>query len=127
VEPDAKIGDAGSIYLWVEALDENNVPSGLPRAYRLPYTRPLSERASHAREQIMQGNPQQGSAEDVADNAARTETRVQMKLGGDPTSGNELIDPDQAKLLKDAQVVQFAPMPLTLLPPKEPRPVPLER
>ena len=26
VEPDAKIGDAGAVYLWIEELDENNVP-----------------------------------------------------------------------------------------------------
>jgi hypothetical protein len=34
VEPDPKIHDAGSIFLWVEEVDENNVPIS-------PRTRPL--------------------------------------------------------------------------------------
>ena len=41
VEPHSLQGDPGAIYLWVEALDDGNRPSGVPRAYRLPY----SERA----------------------------------------------------------------------------------
>ena len=40
VEPDPKISDPGAIYLWVEELDENNVPSGTPRSFRLKYTPP---------------------------------------------------------------------------------------
>ena len=36
VEPHSLVGDPGSIYLWVEALDEGNRPSGVPRAYRIP-------------------------------------------------------------------------------------------
>src|SRR5215470_7276754 len=34
VEPDKLNGLAGSIYLWVEALDEANMPAGTPRALR---------------------------------------------------------------------------------------------
>ncbi len=48
VEPDAKSGESGAIYLWVEELDENNVPGGMPRSYRLPYSRPLAERSLKA-------------------------------------------------------------------------------
>jgi hypothetical protein len=43
VEPDLKLSNRGAIYLWVEEVDENNVPSGLPRAYRLPYSIRLLE------------------------------------------------------------------------------------
>src|SRR5215470_3376665 len=39
VEPDPKMGSRGAIYLWLEEIDSNNVPSGLPRSYRLPYSR----------------------------------------------------------------------------------------
>ncbi|MFX7804446.1 hypothetical protein ABTK17_19325, partial [Acinetobacter baumannii] len=38
VDPHTVEGDPGSIYLWIEALDEDNRPSGVPRAYRLPYS-----------------------------------------------------------------------------------------
>ena len=60
VEPDAKIGDRGAIYLWIEEVDEHNVPDGVPRSYRLPYSRPLADRAAKARDEIMRGRPQQG-------------------------------------------------------------------
>src|SRR5262249_10729003 len=33
VDPHTVEGDPGSVYLWVEALDEDNRPSGVPRAY----------------------------------------------------------------------------------------------
>jgi hypothetical protein len=32
VEPHSLEGDEGSIYLWVEVLDQDNRPSGVPRA-----------------------------------------------------------------------------------------------
>jgi len=54
----------GAIYLWIEEVDANNVPDGVPRSYRLPYSRPLADRSSKARDEIMSGKPQQGLAED---------------------------------------------------------------
>jgi hypothetical protein len=53
VEPDLKLSNRGAIYLWVEEVDENNVPSGLPRAYRLPYSIRLADRTLKARDEIM--------------------------------------------------------------------------
>src|ERR1700730_15441420 len=63
VEPDPKSHDAGSIFLWVEEVDENNVPTGTPRSYRLAYTKPLADKALKAKDEIMSGNPQEGTAE----------------------------------------------------------------
>ena len=54
VEPDPKLDNRGSIFLWVEQVDENNVPSGLPRAYRLPYSVRLADRALKADRRRMQ-------------------------------------------------------------------------
>lgn len=124
VEPDPKITDAGSIFLWVEEVDQNNVPSGVPRSYRLPYTKPLAERSTKARDEIMSGNPQEGTADDLAENDAATQqsTSKPDQLPNDMTNvqqGANNIDLDQLKLLQDAQRVQFAPMPVPLLPPKE--------
>jgi len=52
VEPHSLEGDSGSIYLWVEALDEGNRPSGVPRAYRLPYSGSLAEKTDKAASEI---------------------------------------------------------------------------
>src|SRR5277367_5112579 len=75
VEPDPKISDPGAIFLWVEELDENNVPSGTPRSYRLRYTPPLAERSLKARYEIMAGNPQEGTANDMEGDDAKTHTQ----------------------------------------------------
>lgn len=37
VEPDKLNGLPGSIYLWLEELDDDNIPKGTPRAFRVPY------------------------------------------------------------------------------------------
>jgi hypothetical protein len=52
VDPHTVEGDPGSIYLWVEALDEDNRPSGVPRAYRLAYSDKLAEKTHAAESEI---------------------------------------------------------------------------
>src|SRR5258708_4438928 len=58
VEPDPKIHDTGSIFLWVEEGDDNNVPVGTPRSYRPAYTKPVADSPLHARDENLSGNPQ---------------------------------------------------------------------
>jgi hypothetical protein len=121
VEPDAKTGDPGAIFLWIEELDENNVPGGMPRSYRLPYVRPLAERSLKARDEIMKGNPQQGSAESLAEVAAQQNVKADARTPGSrPEAGGVVIDADQVKLLQQAQRVEFGAMPVPTLPPKLP-------
>jgi hypothetical protein len=119
VEPDAKISNPGAIYLWIEEVDENNVPDGVPRSYRLPYTRPLADRAARARDDIVSGKPQQGLVEDVAtgENKDKEEARAdQAGTRADP--GTLAVDLEQYRLLQQAQRVEFSPMPGPTLPPK---------
>jgi hypothetical protein len=119
VEPDVKAGNRGAIYLWVEEVDANNVPSGLPRSYRLPYSVKLADRTMKARDEIMAGNPQEGLAEDVAE--------------GDPASADASVKPNQqadggitstgGKVELEGPIdqiprVEFRPMSNPLLPPK---------
>ncbi len=119
VEPDLKSSNSGAIYLWIEEVDENNVPDGVPRSYRLPYSRPLADRSAKARDEIMSGKPQQGLAEDLAG----TETHEDAKLdqqGSRAEPGITTVDLDQFRLLQQAQRVEFSPMPGPTLPPKGP-------
>jgi hypothetical protein len=119
VEPDPKIHDPGAIYLWVEELDENNVPSGTPRSFRIRYTPPLADRSLKARDEIMAGNPQEGTANDMeGDESKATEQHAEQQLNGpnrnDLGTGN--IDLDL--LVKQAQQVEFRPLSGPLLPAK---------
>ena len=61
------MGDPGAIYIWVEELDDRNMPTGVPRAYRMPYSKELAEKVMKARSKIEQGQQQAGSAESLED------------------------------------------------------------
>lgn len=121
VEPDLKSANAGAIYLWIEEVDENNVPDGVPRSYRLPYSRPLADRATTARDEIVSGKPQQGLAENLAGGEERRDAKSEPQQAGTrANSGLTAVDPDQVRLLQQAQRVEFSPMPVPTLPPKVP-------
>ena len=64
VEPHSLEGDPGSIYLWVEELDEDHRPSGIPRAFRVPYNDTLADKTHAAENEIAAGHPQGGRAAD---------------------------------------------------------------
>jgi hypothetical protein len=122
VDPHTVDGDSGSVYLWVEALDEDNRPSGIPRAYRLPYSDALAEKTQHASDQIAAGHPQGGRAADFGTgdggliDAAREYILPRTILetsGGDPSTG-------EFKAAKEAGYgVSFTPLLPPRMPPKD--------
>jgi hypothetical protein len=121
VEPDPKMGSKGSIYLWVEEVDENNVPSGLPRAIRLPYSVKLAERSLKARDEIMNGNPQEGTSEEMGSeeaNAAdaRAQKQLEQQDGGITSTSTGQVNLDD--ILAQIPRVEFRPMTGPVLPPK---------
>jgi hypothetical protein len=120
VEPDSKSGDRGAIYLWIEEVDDNNVPDGVPRSFRLPYSRPLADRSVKAREEIMRGRPQQGLAADIEGEEPKEAKTDLTKSGTRSDAGLTTVDLEQFELLQQAQRVEFSPMPGPKLPPKVP-------
>ena len=118
VEPDAKTANPGAIYLWIEEVDANNIPDGVPRSYRLPYSRSLADRSSKARDEIMSGKPQQGSAQDVATGENKDEVASADQQGTRADPNPAAVDLEQYRLLQQAQRVEFSPMSGPLLPPK---------
>jgi hypothetical protein len=134
VEPDVRSGDAGAVFLWVEETDENNVPTGTPKSYRLPYSRALADRSVAARDEIIAGHPQQGLAGDLegqddtaggerTDNASSD--RAEAHPPQQPIAAETRAEPGTARidmnaLLAQAQPVRFRPMPPPTLPPKVP-------
>lgn len=55
VEPDRVSGNAGAIFLWLEELDDNNIPSGRPRSYTLSYTQDFADAVSQAQDLLANG------------------------------------------------------------------------
>jgi hypothetical protein len=122
VEPHTLQGDPGSVYLWVEALDDDNRPSGVPRAYRLAYSEALAQKTDNAAKEIAAGHPQGGRAADLGTGeggllgAAReyiTPNVVLETTGGDPSMGGGLATPGA----NDG--VSFTPLLPPRMPPKE--------
>src|SRR5262245_31151203 len=122
VEPDPKTGDRGAIYLWIEEVDENNVPDGVPRSFRIPYSRPLADRSIKAREEIRRGRRQQGSAGDISGTEAKEGAKDEQASTGSrsDSAGLTTVDLEQFQLLQQAQRVEFSPMRAPTLPPKVP-------
>jgi hypothetical protein len=122
VEPHSVEGDPGSIYLWVEALDDGNRPSGVPRAYRIPYSDSRAERTDKAAREIAAGRPQGGRAADFGSGegglieAVReyiTPNVVMDTSGGDPSTGGGLMAP------RAGDGVSFTPLLPPRMPPKD--------
>jgi len=122
VDPHTVEGDPGSVYLWVEALDDDNRPSGVPRAYRLPYSDALAEKTHAAENQIAAGHPQGGRAADFGTGegglieAAREyilpRTVIQTS-GGDPSTG------EFKAAVHAGDQVSFTPLLPPRMPPKD--------
>jgi hypothetical protein len=116
VEPDRKVNDPGAIYLWVEELDDNNVPSGTPRSFQLRYSVPLADKTNKAKDEIMSGNPQEGTASDLESDEQRTDAKLdQMNGPNRPEAGLSNIE---IELLRQAEAVEFKPLSGIPLPPK---------
>jgi hypothetical protein len=125
VEPHSLEGEPGAIHLWVEALDDDNRPSGVPRAYRLPYNAKLAEKTEKAISASAEGRPQGGRTADsgtgdggVAEEATRlvTPSTITTTGGGDPSTGSPL-DPSFAH--GENQSISFGQLPLPLMPKKD--------
>jgi hypothetical protein len=123
VEPHSLEGDPGAIYLWVEALDEDNRPSGVPRAYRIPYRDKLADKTDKAQSEIAAGRAQGGRAADYGSgeggllDAARayiTPSTIIETSGGDPSTGGGLTAVPQA-----GDEVTFTPLLPPRMPPKD--------
>lgn len=124
LEPDLVHERPGAVHLWLEELDEHNIPSGEPRAYLLPYSPELASRVSTAQAEINKGNAQGGTSRTFTyglgngvPEGANVRTVAQgVAAGGDP-SGGGILDP--AAIGGQSKSVDLIPLPPPLLPPKD--------
>ena len=123
VEPHSLEGDPGAIYLWVETLDEGSRPSGVPRAYRIPYSDKLADKTDKAQSEIAAGRAQGGRAADYGSGegglldsvrAYITPNTIIETSGGDPSTGGGLTAVPQA-----GDEVTFTPLLPPRMPPKD--------
>jgi hypothetical protein len=124
-EPNPFDHDPGAVHVWIEELDAANLPSGQPRAHRLPYSAALAHKVETARDEIMKGHPQGGRAVDFGagngqpapEGPSNVSTlRPAAAPGGDPTGGGPL---DLLFLSGESGNIEFSPLPVPILPPKD--------
>ena len=107
----------------VEALDDANRPSGVPRAYRIPYSDSLADKTDKAAGEIAAGHPQGGRAADFGNGeggligAVReyiTPSVVMDMSGGDPFGGGGVAAAPHA-----GDAVSYTPLLPPRMPPKD--------
>jgi hypothetical protein len=120
-EPDKLLNTPGAIYLWAEELDDANIPVGIPRAYKLPYTEPLDNGVTDAMDMISMGQEVGGTAQDYDED----EDAGEDAEGMDPELARELenlgqggyTDPDELRI--EDMVLTFRELEEVRLPGKE--------
>ncbi|MBW8725535.1 MAG: hypothetical protein JF625_10320 [Inquilinus limosus] len=118
LEPNPSRGQPGAVHLWLEELDDSNLPSGVPRAYLLPYSPELAGRVSAAQAEIEKSHPQGGRSQFFGaplHDAVIGPVNAGAPPGGDP-SGGGLLDPEF--LGGQSKSVDLIPLPRPVLPPK---------
>jgi hypothetical protein len=119
IEPDKLNGLPGSIFLWVEGLNENNIPAGTPRAFRVPYSRELADRIRRAKERIERGTDQVGTAREL--DAPEGRPDEDRRLAGAPPRRDEPSSTgDPASFGQHIPSIDFENMPSPELPSKRP-------
>jgi hypothetical protein len=119
IEPDKLNGLPGSIFLWVEGLNENNIPAGTPRAFRVPYSRELADRIRRAKERIERGTDQVGTAREL--DAPEGRPDEDRRLAGAPPRRDEPGSTgDPAAFGQHTPSIDFENMPPPELPSKRP-------
>jgi hypothetical protein len=120
IEPNPARHDPGAVHLWLEELDEANLPSGVPRAYLLPYSPELARRVSAAQQEIEKGHPQGGRAQFFGSPSHEAigvrPVNSGVPPGGDAPGGG-LLDP--AFFGGQSKSVNLVPLPKPMLPPKD--------
>jgi hypothetical protein len=118
VEPNPLMKEKGHVYMWLEELDEMNFPSGLPRAYALPYDPDLVKKVEVAMGKIKEGEEVSGSisneeAEEGSDTAEVLAEKVKegSRRAGPNTGevGERYFDFDPAMLTFGEEAAPITP------------------
>ncbi len=127
-EPDKTRDFAGNIYLWVQEVDDNQVPIAAPRAYVMPYLVETMKGVTRSQEMLDRGEKVLGESRTQvtqtgampgetgatsADDLTAERGEVNLSTGGTRTNSAGSIFG-----FPGGQTVNFSPMPAVSLPRK---------
>lgn len=104
VEPNLLQGERGRVFLWLQTLDDENYPVGLPRAYQLPYSDDLKLKLAQATDDIAQGEEVQGMMDSEALPPEQTAEALALEVEAGPTD----VQPDGSSTVGE-RVFRFDP------------------
>jgi hypothetical protein len=84
VEPDKFTGDPGVIFVWLQSIDEQDLPVGEPRAYKIAYNKSVAKQVVEAQRLRGQGRDVVGTFDYSAEKPAE-----QPAPGGIPVVGQD--------------------------------------
>lgn len=121
VEPDKLLNQPGAVYMWVEELDANNIPFGIPRAYKLPYTAPLDNGLKDAMDMIAGGQDVGGTAEQFDEQEQRAQQQQNQdaahEAGQVAHDDTGYTDPNELRV--NDQILRFGQLEEVKLPDKD--------
>ena len=119
VEPVPEAGNPGAIYLWVEELDANNVPSGIPRSYQIVYIDQLAEDLRGVQDRREAGEEVMGEmqAREPGEDERQESANRQGNRNQNPL---ETSRTDSVPDFNDSQVMTFQDLPPIITPDKVP-------
>lgn len=88
IEPAPLQSEKGHVFLWLQTLDGDNFPVGLPRAYQLPYSDDLKIKVGEAMGKIAQGEQIQGTIETEKSQPEETAEALAQEIDAAEMSGN---------------------------------------
>ncbi len=120
VEPDKRSGSGGGIFLWVDALDENNVPVGIPRSYELPWDSKVAELVAGAQDKIKSGMDVAGKAKSAQDGEQSADgmRKALLPVARDRRQASGGMD--TVPFADDGKNLEFEDMPAPSMPDKGP-------
>ncbi len=115
VEPNRAAGNEGAIYLWVETLDDDNIPSGIPLSYQLPYTDELARTVEGVQEAIDSGDSIEAALEEITPPTTQENAAGSLATGPENPAGSVNAE----EYVPGVNLV-FTDMPAVRLPSKGP-------
>ena len=125
VEPSVVNGERGVVHMWVEALDKDDVPSGTPRGYKVPYTPKMAMKAAAALKATAAGHPQAGhtgSADADSLGGGAAGAALEPKSGEAGGQGDITAAGAREHVAPNVDDVSFSNLPSPHLPAKEEAP-----
>ncbi|HEY4203327.1 MAG TPA: hypothetical protein VGM83_22455 [Devosiaceae bacterium] len=126
VEPNRANNEPGHVYLWLQEVDDHQLPITEPRSYILPYTEDVANEVSRGQDQLDEGQEVLGQTADTkgqsgGDQALGTPMAGDKSVGGankTNTNGQNNSTAGMVAVGLGSPSLNFSPMPPVVLPDK---------